>query len=151
MEENESEEEVIYGEGSSEESEGGVDDGSEDEGSEEDVEKASIYEFMSQLRDLLNLKNIASKLKLTGDEEDKMIAEQYVLDAVNVIKSFDRLETLNIHLLALASCFDIVYKTKDKVNEKNVTEFIKQAAGSGVEPIDIIRYIIMYQANKRVV
>lgn len=150
MEENESEEEIIYGEGSSEESKAG-DEGSEDEGSDEDVEKASIYEFMSQLRDLLNLKNIASRLKLTGDEEDKTIAEQYVLDAVNVVKSFDRLENLNIHLLALASCFDIVYKTKDKVNEKNVTEFIKQAVGSGIEPIDIIRYIIMYQANKRVV
>lgn len=150
MEENESEEEIIYGEGSSEESKAG-EEGSEDEGSDEDVEKASVYEFMSQLKDLLNLKTIASKLKLTGDEEDKIIEEQYVLDAVNVIKSFDRLETLNIHLLALASCFDIVYKTKDKVNEKNVTEFIKQAAGSGVEPIDVIRYIIMYQANKRVV
>lgn len=150
MEENESEEEIIYGEGSSEESKAG-DEGSEGEGSDEDVEKASIYEFMSQLKDLLNLKNITSKLKLTGDEEDKIIEEQYISDAVNVIKSFNRLETLNIHLLALSSCFDIVYKTKDKVNEKNVTEFIKQVAGSGVEPIDVIRYVIMYQANKRVV
>jgi len=150
MEETESEEEIRSGEESSEESKAEGGDGSEGEESDEDVEKASIYEFMSQLKDLLNLKNIASKLKLTGDEEDKNIAEQYVLDAVNVIKSFDRLENLNIHLLALASCFDIVYKTKDKVNEKNVTEFIKQAAGSGIEPIDIIRYIIMYQANKRV-
>jgi hypothetical protein len=151
MEETESEEEMRSGEESSEESKAEGGDGSEGEESDEDVEKASIYEFMSQLRDLLNLKNISSKLKLTGDEEDKNIAEQYVLDAVNVIKSFDRLENLNIHLLALASCFDIVYKTKDKVNEKNVTEFIKQATGSGIEPIDIIRYIIMYQANKRVV
>ena len=150
MEETESEEEMRSGEESSEESKAEGGDGSEGEESDEDVEKASIYEFMSQLRDLLNLKNISSKLKLTGDEEDKNIAEQYVLDAVNVIKSFDRLENLNIHLLALASCFDIVYKTKDKVNEKNVTEFIKQATGSGIEPIDIIRYIIMYQANKRV-
>jgi len=149
MEETESEEEMRSGEESSEESKAEGGDGSEGEESDEDVEKASIYEFMSQLRDLLNLKNISSKLKLTGDEEDKNIAEQYVLDAVNVIKSFDRLENLNIHLLALASCFDIVYKTKDKVNEKNVTEFIKQATGSGIEPIDIIRYIIMYQANKR--
>ena len=151
MEETESEEEMRSGEESSEESKAEGGDGSEGEESDEDVEKASIYEFMSQLRDLLNLKNISSKLKLTGDEEDKNIAEQYVLDAINVIKSFDRLENLNIHLLALASCFDIVYKTKDKVNEKNVTEFIKQATGSGIEPIDIIRYIIMYQANKRVV
>lgn len=119
---------------------------SESEESEQDDNFGVISDFKSQMSNLLLSKFFASKLKISGsDDNDKEIVDQYISEAVTIIKNFDRLENLNINLLVLAAGFNILYKTKDKVNEKNITEFIKE---TDAEPIDVIRYITMYQNNK---
>jgi len=133
----------------------------DDEDSEGNDETVTIFEFMQHMGGLLKLKWIAIKLR-TRLEEDKDTIDGIIAEYVNVIKNFDRIDYLNPELLALASCYDIYYTKKSKpdgknkvivekvkVNEENVTEFIKMVdKETSKNSIDIIRYIRMYQANK---
>jgi len=151
MEEEEiSEEEYKSEDESSGESIDGGDAVDSDEESEGEYaeETPAVFEFMTRMRYLLDSKYARTRLRLSDDEER---VEQYIVLTSDVIKNFDRLDKFNTKLLALAACFDIIYTTKDKVNEKNITEFIKEFGATGDtkhEPIDVIRYIRMYQDKK---
>lgn len=63
--------------------------------------------------------------------------------AMSKIENLDNLLTLNMQLLALAACFDILYRKKGGVTKANVTAFIDDNAEK-FDPIDVIRYIRFY-------
>jgi len=144
MEESESEETDVSSEESLNENQPASDES--EEKSEEDNETGPIFEFMSYMRYVIKTPWFAKKLKLVGEDDEELI-DQYISESVNVIKSFDRLEYLNGELLVLAACFDHIYKTKNKLNETNITEFVTK---TDKNTIDVIRYIMMYQNNKTI-
>lgn len=129
-----------------------------EEDSEGEDETATIFEFTNHMRRLLKLERIATRLETRLEENDSTF-EGIISESVNFIKNFDRIDYLNPELLAVASCFDICYTQKirpgekskakineNKVNEKNVTEFVKMIDIKNT--MDIIRYIRLYQTNK---
>jgi hypothetical protein len=129
-----------------------------EEESEGEDETAAIFEFMNHMKRLLKLDWIERKLG-TRSEENNDTVEGIISESVNFIKNFDRIDYLNPELLAMASCFDIYYTKKirpdekskakvneNKVNEKNITEFVKMVDSKNA--INIIRYIRLYQTNK---
>jgi hypothetical protein len=100
-----------------------------------DEYEMAIYAFEIALQEL-----IIKKFKNLKNDVDE-ISEKLK----SFVGTLHGLLTYNANLLAVAALFDYIYK--NKVTEKSVTEFIK-SIGKYADPIDTIRYIRIYQAQK---
>jgi hypothetical protein len=130
-----------------------------------DPHEVALYQFELALLDIIRRfkedksskppKDIISKKESSPKElslQDKPKKELSLQDKKeNIIgnaKEFANmldLSTYDMNLLAIAALFDYIYK--NKVNQENVTTFIKGLRNTA-DPIDIIRYIRIYQLLK---
>lgn len=121
------------------------DDSESSEKEAADDEVVAVRKIKIELFEILSNPGVmARRLNLADDPE---IIESYIGGAVNTIKNFDRLENYNTGLVAIAACYDMLYK--GVVNDKNVTDFIGLKIGNHTyDPIDVIRYITLYSSKK---
>jgi hypothetical protein len=117
----------------------------ESEGEVADDEAIAVRKVKVELDTILTKGGVVPRrLNLAGDQD---AIESYINTAVNVIKNLDRLENYNVELVALAACYDMLYK--GIVNEKNITEFVSlKIIDHAYDPIDIIRYVMLYVSKK---
>lgn len=78
-----------------------------------------------------------------SDNKDKL---QNAVDSIELLS--DNLLNLNMPLLALGACFHSMYSRRGGINKTNVTQFIKDYT-SNVDPIDVIRYIHLYDSVRK--
>ena len=104
-----------------------------------DERESALYKFETYLGELLNT------------TKDLPEGFDIIEDYKNFVGKLTNLTYYNMKLLAIASAFNYIYKKdKNKVNEKNITEFITKYSKDlkTVDPIDIIRYIRLFENLK---
>ena len=119
----------------------------------QDPHEVAVYSFGLALGDVIKrfipIKKEPKEIFPQKDKEDVSLQdnrETIVENAKEFVNILD-LSTYDMNLLAIAALFDYIYKSNNKVNQKNITEFIKHVKNTA-DPIDIIRYIRIYQLLK---
>jgi hypothetical protein len=116
----------------------------ESEGEVADDETVAVRKIKVELENILTKGIVIRRLNLAGDDD---AVDSYINTSINVIKNLDRIENYNVELVALAACYDMLFK--GIVNEKNITEFISlKIIDHAYDPIDIIRYVTLYVSKK---
>lgn len=110
----------------------------------QDPHEVALYQFELTLNDVIKRfkEPISEKSNKELSLQDNK--ENIIEDAKEFVNILD-LSTYDINLLAIAALFDYIYK--NRVNQKNVTKFIESVRNTA-DPIDIIRYIRIYQLLK---